>query len=118
MSSPYSELMRLACRICTPSELTRIKLAIARGARGLITGKYDTSAIENAADRIATLIEGAHIMKVREIEEEEGFNFHDRFRNLIVEAVIEMASKTTSPYSEIFPEERVETRKRKDLEII
>jgi hypothetical protein len=110
--------MKLACRVCTPSELTRLRLAIAKGAQGLISGKYDTAAIEGAAKRIATIIEGAHIREVREIEDTEGFSFRDRFANLIVEATIEMASKTTSPYSIIFPEEKKETEKRRGLEII
>jgi hypothetical protein len=110
--------MKLACRVCTPSELTRLRLAIAKGAQGLISGKYDTAAIEGAAKRIATIIEGAHIREVREIEEIEGFNFRDRFTNLIVEATIEMASKATSPYLAIFPEEKKESEKREGLKII
>jgi hypothetical protein len=121
MSSAYADLMKLACRVLTPAEISRLKLAIDKGARGLATGKYDISAVENAAEKIAQILKGSHRRAVEEIEENEGINFIDTMKNLITDSVVEMASKTVSPsvwMSSIFGEsERKESRSTGELEL-
>jgi len=114
MSSPYTELMGILYKFLTPPEIARVRLSINAGARGYMLGKYTIEQIEKSAERICSLIQGAHIAEVKAYEADKGVSFMDVCKDLVVKAVQEDAMRSVSPYRvmPITEEEQKEEEKR------
>jgi hypothetical protein len=99
MTSAYVKLISLLSPFITVPEMTNLRLAIAAGARGLATGKYTLEAVKNAAERICSMIEGAHIDEVRELELNKGISFMETCVDLVTRATAEEALRSQTPFS-------------------
>jgi hypothetical protein len=114
MTSAYVRLIALLSPFITAPEMTNLRLAIATGARGLATGRYTIEAVRSAAERICSMIEGAHIDSVRELEESKGISFKETCVDLMTRATAEEALRSQTPftaYMEQGSESRVEERR-------
>jgi hypothetical protein len=99
MTSAYVKLIALLSRFISAPEMTNLRLAIAAGARGLASGKYTVEAVRNAAERICSMIEGAHIDEVRRVEEERNISFKETCVDLLTRATIEESLRSQTPFA-------------------
>jgi hypothetical protein len=105
VTSAYVRLIALLSPFITAPEMTNLRLAIATGARGLATGKYTVEAVRNAADRICSMIEGAHIDEVRRIEEAKGISFRETCVELLTRATMEESLRSQTPFAAYMEQE-------------
>ena len=110
MTSAYVKLIALLSRFISANEMTNLRLAIATGARGLATGKYTVDAVKGAAERICSMIEGAHIEEVRIIEEERNISFKETCVDLLTRATIEESLRSQTPFAAYPAHETRESR--------
>jgi hypothetical protein len=114
MTSAYVRLIALLSRFISATEMTNLRLAIATGARGLASGRYTVDAVRGAAERICSMIEGAHIEEVRRIEEEKGISFRETCVNLLTRATVEEALRSQTPFAAYPVHETREAREERE----
>jgi len=117
MSSSSPDIMTLLYRFLSASEVARVRLSIHAGARGYLSGKYTLEQLEMSAQRICSLIQGAHIVETKSFEEQTGLSFIDACKAALVKEIQEEAMRSVSPYRTVAltEEEQKEEEKRMKL---
>jgi hypothetical protein len=113
MTSAYVKLIALLSRFISATEMTNLRLAIATGARGLALGKYTVDDVRGAAERICSMIEGAHLDEVRMIEAEKNISFRETCVDLLTRATVEESLRSQTMFAAYPVQETRETREER-----
>jgi len=117
MSSSYPDIMSFLYRILSASELARVRLSIQAGAKGFITGKYSLEQLEMTAEKICSLIQGAHIAEIKAFEDQMGIPFRDACKDTLVRMIQEEAMRSVSPYRAIALTEEEQKEEERRLKL-